>query len=527
MSHRALALGTALLLCVTASLLGWSASRSVASASLARPRPSKSPSPSPSPSPNPAGTFIKAYSAIVNGTQLDLSPVDVQATSDGGSIALAEAESPQGLGVDWLLKLSATGSPQWQEQVGCVGAQRAPGDNADGVSVQQTADGGYVVAGGTVDCGSGTSCPALSGQSCALVEKLDPAGKVTWAHAYAAGPDGSSFKQIRQTADGGYIAAGSFTNSSQNTGGLLIKLDSAGNVQWQRELGPAGSTSAYFNTVEQSADGSYVAAGGFYTPAAGPVPAEVLVARFAADGGLSWQHGFATLGSDGSPASVTDANSVIQTSDGGYAVAGRWSDDSFNSGNGARGALLLKLNASGGEQWQQVYSGGVDCFVGYGENCADIGAISYSLHQASDGGYVLAGDSNLELSGEVPLVPWLAKTDNAGTLLWQHLYYQTYTTGAPLSEDFQGSAPVSGGRFIAAGPTLNYGTQKEELYAVRTDSSGLAGNCSDVHAATPLQAINPQLTAVAPSLPLQTDASQAADAPIGTLTTSVSTQQDC
>jgi len=95
---------------------------------------------------------VKAGAAIVNGSQLNLSPLDVQATLDGGSITLAETETAAG-GVNWLVKLSATGTPQWQEQAGCASPQGAPGDCAGGVSVQQTADGGYIVAGGTIDCG--------------------------------------------------------------------------------------------------------------------------------------------------------------------------------------------------------------------------------------------------------------------------------------------------------------------------------------------------------------------------------------
>ena len=169
------------------------------------------------------------------------------------------------------------------------------------------------------------------------MEKLDPAGRLTWAHVYQAGLEGSDIYQIRQTADGGYIAAGAFTDVGQNTGALLLKLDSAGNVQWQKDLGPAGSTTqASFNSVQQSSDGGYVAAGNYYTPTSGPAPTQVLVARFGADGSLAWQHGFATVGASGTPTSVADASSIIQTPDGGYAVAGRWFDQTFNGGTGRR-----------------------------------------------------------------------------------------------------------------------------------------------------------------------------------------------
>jgi hypothetical protein len=523
MRNGAPALGAALLLGITAGTLGLpaSASGSAASASAV-----KKPKPSPSPSPAPSGTFVKAYAGLVNGFQLSLTALDVQATSDGGYVALAEAQSPTGLGVDWLVKPGANGAPQWQEQVGCASPQGAPGDYADGVSVQQTADGGYVLAGQTIDCGSGSSCPPLSGRSCALAEKLDAAGRLTWARVYAASLHGSVIDQIRPAADGGYIAAGSVTDSSQYTGALLLKLDSAGNVQWQKDLGPAGTTSAYFNSVQQTADGGYVAAGAYYTPASGPAPTQVLVARFAAGGSLAWQHGLATPGSSGTPTSVADASSIIQTPDGGYAVAGRWYDQAFNGGNGAQGALLLKLDPAGILQWQKAYSGG--CYLNGYNTCTNLGAVSYSLHQTSDGGYVMAGSGDLELTTSVYLVPWLAKTDADGNLLWQHLYYQASAEyGTPLSEDFQASALAPGGGFLATGPTLDDSTQKDELYVVRTDGSGLAGTCNDVHPATPLQAISPQLTAAAPSLPLSTATTHAASSPIGTLPASSSTHQDC
>src|SRR5215472_12549805 len=226
MRNRAPALGAALLLGITAGLLGLSASTSgsAASALAVKPKPSRSPSPTPSPA--PSGTFVKAYAALVSGSQLNLTPLDVQTTSDGGYIALAETQSSAGLGVDWLVKLDANGAPQWQEQVGCASPQ---GDYAYGVSVQQTADGGYIVGGQTIDCGSGSTCPPLSGRSCALVEKLDSAGRLTWARAYAVSLTGTVIDQIRQTTDGGYIAAGSFTGPNQYTGALLLKLDSAGN----------------------------------------------------------------------------------------------------------------------------------------------------------------------------------------------------------------------------------------------------------------------------------------------------------
>lgn len=508
MKSRKPAVGTVFLACVSAGLLGFAAPAAAASAPTAK-------------TASATGTFVKAFAAVVSKSQVNVYPGDVQATSDGGSIALSETETAKGLGVDWLVKLSAAGAPQWQEEVGCASSKGAPGDYADGVSVQQTPGGGYIVGGGTIDCGSGSTCPPLSGQSCALVEKLSSSGKLTWARAYAAGPDGSAINQIRPTADGGYVAAGSVTESSGEPGAMILKLDSSGHVQWQQDLGPAaGATGAVFNSVQQTSAGGYVAAGDYYLPnSRGVSQGQVLVAGFGPAGSLSWQHGFATF-SNGTATSDANATSAIQTSDGGYAVVGGWSNATFNGGNGAKGALLLKLGSSGNLQWQQAYSGGV--YRG-----TDIGSYAYSLHQTSDGSYVLAGDEDIE-QPEVTIEPWIAKVSSSGSLLWQHLYYQVYKpTGLPLSENFSGAAITSAGGFAAAGPTENYTAQKEELYVVQTDSSGNAGTCGDEYAGTPLQAISPELTASAPSLPVQTATTSAASSPIATTATSISTQTDC
>src|SRR5262249_20141126 len=170
----------------------------------------------------------------------------------------------------------ATGRPQWQRELGCENG--APGDYILGISAQQTADGGYVLGGGMLGCGEIYSQRAL-------VEKLDGQGQVLWAFAYSAGMVDSTGASIKQTIDGGYIAVGSATDNGAVPGALIFKLDGAGKMHWQRKLGPKGSTTAYFNAVQQTSDGGYVAIGemsvlgGTY-----PYPISVLVASFDPNG---------------------------------------------------------------------------------------------------------------------------------------------------------------------------------------------------------------------------------------------------
>jgi hypothetical protein len=200
------------------------------------------------------------------------------------------------------------------------------------------------------------------------------------------------------------------------------------------------------------------------------------------------------------PNAAAHALSLINTSDGGYLVGGNW-DDTTSPGTCCRGALLLKVDGNGTAQWQKVYSGGVYWFFnGYSETCSALGGVVYSVHKTSEGGYVLAGDGDLKLRDSTPLVPWLAKVDGSGNLVWQHFYYQSHpTTGRPLSEYFASATRTNAGP-LALGFTENPTNLKGEFFAVQTDSAGLVGSCSQVRPAEPLDTIDPGLASISPAL---------------------------
>ena len=495
----------------------------------------KPPPPPPPPPPSTFSTYVKNYASVVDGAKCDLTPETVAATSDGGSVALALSSRPNASasdscrGVNWLVKLDAFGNPQWQKAVGCFGLP--PGSYSYGVSLQQTADGGYVLGGGTIGCGSGTLCPYLSGRQCGFVEKLDATGELVWAQVYSSGGDDkeNAINQIRQTSDGGFVAAGSFRDPDYNIGAWILKLDSLGNVQWQQKLGPgapygSGRAPVYFNAVRPTADGGYVAAGEFYSYARrSDGDTGVLVVKLDANGNLDWQRAFNSFDSGGAPTASEHAFSIIQTSEGGYLVAGNWGN-STSPGTCCIGGLLLKLDANGNSQWQKAYHAGVHCFSnGFNTTCHAIGALAYSVRQASDGGYVMAGATNLKFTDSSPMVPWLAKTDPSGNLLWQHAYYQVYpTTGRTISQYFASSDLTSSGESLALGFTENATDFTGELLAVKTDGAGLVGSCSQVNPATPLITIDPALATIAPALPVHATIAAQGDAPSSTQPTSIS-----
>ena len=488
----------------------------------------KKPPPTPPPPPPPPSTssnYVRTYANVVDGVKCDVTPEVVQTTSDGGSIVLALSSassvlsSPSCSGVNWVVKLDAAGAPQWQELVGCFNL--APGYYTLGVSLQQTSDGGYVIGGGTLGCGLEGTCFS----QCGLVEKLDPNGRLMWSRVYKSGGGDreSTINQIRQTSDGGFVAAGSFRDADDAIGAWILKLDGAGNAQWQRKLGPGGPSGVgrnhvYFNSVQQTGDGGYFAGGEFTSYLRGPLgDTGVLAVRFDANGNVAWQRGFLSFDANDVPTASVHALSSIQTSDGGYLVTGNWGNGSGPLGACCRGALLLKLDSNGQSQWQKALSGGVYCFFnGFNTTCAAIGADVYSVHQTADGGYSLAGSANLKEPDGAPLEPWLAKVDASGNVLWQHLYYLTHpTTGRPLSQYFASSTLARDGGFLALGFTgvTNPFDLVGELFAVRTDSAGNVGACNAIRPASPLNVLDPGLATIAPALPVQATSAIQGDVP--------------
>ena len=120
----------------------------------------------------------------------------------------------------------------------------------------------------------------------------------------------NQFNHIQQTLDGGYVA-------SSNR--WLIKLDSNGNIQWQKNLkcGNCGDwADIYFSSIHQTSDGGYIAASsvtyGYNGSSLNVYPCIFL--KLDANGNIQWQKSY--VGNDTSE--LYQLHFILQTSDGGY-----------------------------------------------------------------------------------------------------------------------------------------------------------------------------------------------------------------
>jgi hypothetical protein len=293
----------------------------------------------------------------------------------------------------------------WQK---CLGGS----DDDQAYSVEQTSDGGYVVAGRTVSNNRDVS--GNHGRADVWVVRLESSGNLVWQRCIGGSNDDGALS-VQQTSDGGYVLAGGTKSDnggdvSGNHGSLdawILKLDFSGNLVWQRCLG--GSYNDYGQCIQPTADGGCIAVG--YTASNdGDVTgnhgrADFWIVRLDPSGNLIWQR---CLG--GGDDEV--ANSVQQTSDGGYILAGhtRSNDGNVSGNHGSMDCWIVKLDPSGNLIWQR-------CLGGRYEDSA------LCIQPTSDGGYIFAGFTESE-DGDVSgnhggADVWVVKLDPSGNLVWQ------------------------------------------------------------------------------------------------------------
>lgn len=327
-------------------------------------------------------------------------------TDDGNFVVALQSESNDGdVSVNkggwdyWVVKLNPSGSILWEKSYGGTGSDYA-------YSVVQASDGNYVVAGYSNSTG-GDIVGNKGGEDFWIIKVDENTGLIIWKKNYG-GTGSDDAVSIAKTFDNGFIVAG---YTSSNNGDVtinqgwedywVVKLDSAGNKQWQKSMG--GDYYDDANSVIQTSDSGYVVAGASYSAGG---TGDVSVSK----GG--WDYWVVKLNSSGTQieweksygGTMHDlAYSIVETPGNGYMLAGfSESNDNDVSGNhGNRDFWTAKLDSSGTIQWSNTFGG-------------DSLEYCFGMVQTNDGGYILAGltrsfNEDITLNkGEVDL--WIVKT---------------------------------------------------------------------------------------------------------------------
>ncbi len=273
------------------------------------------------------------------------------------------------------------------------------------------------------------------------------ADSLMWSQTYGGG-GGDWFGSVVETSDGGYALAG-FTDS-YGVGSYdvwLVKTDEFGNVEWNQTYG--GTNYEKADSLVETVDGGYAIAG-YRQVLVHPASqhSDAWLVKTDASGNAEWNKTYGGSGSEW-------AKSLVATSDGGYALAGFI--DPFGAEN--TNFWLIKTDEFGDMEWNQTYGG-----TGRDE--------AYSLVATSDGGYAIAGTWNNSYGGDGGNGEgWLVKTDEFGDMEWNMTY------GGDGDDEFRSLVETADGGY-ALGGTWDYKFDlggsgvTGDVWLVKTNASG-------------------------------------------------------
>ena len=327
----------------------------------------------------------------------------VAETSDGGYIVgghFSDKTLDLGNGVilnnkgysdGMIIKYDKEGKAEWAKEIA------GNGDYHDVInSVAGTSDGGCIVGGEcnsrNINLGNGIVINGSGG----IIIKYNSIGEVEWAKGI-----GKTIETVKETNDEGYIIGGEFTSSSINLGsgvvlnnhgnadGMLIKYTVEGEVEWAKGIG--GSNNDFITSTTETSDGGCLV-GGYFCTSTIDLENGIILNNNSPQNGIiiKYDPSREVEWAKGIGGSGRDfITSVTETSDGGCLVGGHFYSSEIDLGNG----VVLKNNGStsypDGMIIKYNSSGEVEWAKGIGGSSNDY---IYSVMETRAGGYIVAGE---------------------------------------------------------------------------------------------------------------------------------------
>ncbi|MFW9917256.1 MAG: hypothetical protein ACFFGZ_16750 [Candidatus Thorarchaeota archaeon] len=302
------------------------------------------------------------WNSTFGGAEWDVANSVIQ-TADGGYALAGHSGYPDPN--FWLVKTDASGQHEWNSTI--VGGIKWDGAN----SVIQTADGGFALAGYNGSFPEGDM----------WLVKTDASGQHVWNTTFG-GPEWERADSVIQTADGGFALAGE-TGTDPLSDFWLVKTDASGQHEWNKTYDGGALDSA--KSMIQTADGGFALAGEAAGETGTDPVSDFWLVKTDASGQHEWNKTY-----DGGM--LDAARSVIQTADGGFALAGHTYSHDVAGGN--IDIWLVKTDANGQMEWAKTFGGPAD-------------DAANSVVQTPDGAIVLAGETESYGAGATDM--WLIK----------------------------------------------------------------------------------------------------------------------
>ncbi len=349
--------------------------------------------------------------------------------TSGGEYVLAGYSNSKA----WILKTDNLGNEVWSRYYFGEGIKD---DKA--VSLIETDDGGYAIAGQTYVPGDSNTDSWLM--------KVDVTGEKVWEKSYST-EDRDKVWSLVQTGDGGYVFAGQ--KEVKGNGGIdawLVRTDSKGNELWSNTYGgPDYDISVWDEawSVIQTEDGGFVLCGQKQNPDKGDVDAWLF--KTDSSGRKVWSKTYDLQGWD-------EAWQVVQTSDGGFALAGQ----THFFEEGIIDSWLLKTDKSGNQLWIRDYGT---------EGWEKI----WSLVQTQDDGFAMAGQKQY-LDNDI-VEAWVLRTDDSGKELWSKTFRGSHY-GSEVWDKVQMIIQTNDGGFGIVGGTSTTDNNRLDGWFIKTDEDG-------------------------------------------------------
>jgi hypothetical protein len=295
------------------------------------------------------------------------------------------------------------------------------------------------------------------------IHKLSADFAQTWQKTLPNSYDGGVM--FIQTSDAGYALATQTTARGSDGQLVIIKTNSQAELQWIKNITSINETYSIHSFI-QTSDGGYAFSGAYSDPS-GINGSDFFMAKTDFIGNLQWIKTFGGINDD-------STNSIIQTSDG-FVIVG----NTASFGAGSTDALLVKTDVQGNLLWAHTYGGvGPKMVISgqtyrWGGNAPDVVYTFADPGSSDDYAYCLVKtkDDGLAFAGTTQNFIWLVKTDANGFEEWAQAYgdFKSAIVYADKIRWGLGSfIQTQDGSFVLAGQAVGQSYWDQSAYIIKT-----------------------------------------------------------